>query len=89
LTLAVRAFRPEQEKMAEKISETWNQVLGIDLEVVAWEPGFFYEQLDQDPPDLFLTFWYADYPDPHAMLFTHFHSTKGANWIQWSSSEFD
>jgi ABC-type oligopeptide transport system substrate-binding subunit len=23
------------------------------------------------------------------MLFTHFHSTKGANWIRWSNSEFD
>jgi oligopeptide transport system substrate-binding protein len=89
LTLAVRAFRPEHEEMVEKIAETWNQVLGIDIEIAAMDIDIFYEQLEQDPPDLFLTFWYADYPDPHAMLFTHFHSTKGANWIQWSNSQFD
>jgi oligopeptide transport system substrate-binding protein len=89
LTLAIHAFRPEHEKMAEQIAQDWNQALGIDVEIMLLEPSYFYDQLDHDPPDIFLTYWYADYPDPHAMLYTNFHSTQGANQIRWSNAEFD
>ena len=89
LNLVVRASRPEHEKMAEQIAQDWNQVLGVEVEITALDLDIFYDQLDQDPPDLFLTTWFADYPDPHAMLFTNFHSTKGSNQIKWSNAEFD
>lgn len=71
------------------LCQSWQQVLGLTITVttVAWTP--FQTQLAQDPPDLMLGGWVADYPDPDNFLRVLFHSHQGLNEPRWRHARFD
>jgi len=62
---AVTALTPlrSDDAVSEALAAQWREVLGVE---VAWEnvsPGL-YLVLDKTPPNIFLSYWHADYPDP-------------------------
>jgi oligopeptide transport system substrate-binding protein len=45
--------------------------------------------LQEDPANLTVAGWTADYPDPDGMLRTVFHSTDGLNRPRWHNRRFN
>lgn len=52
------------ELVASHFQKQWRQHLGIESDWEFVEPGQLIDRLLSDPPTVFGTGWYADYPDP-------------------------
>ncbi|MEZ4677395.1 MAG: ABC transporter substrate-binding protein [Caldilineaceae bacterium] len=77
------------EKQIQFLQQSWQQQLGITIEVktVTWDA--FQQQLATEPPHLMLSSWLADYPDPDNFLRGLFHSSEGQNEPRWHNAQFD
>jgi oligopeptide transport system substrate-binding protein len=74
---------------ASFLQRTWRETLNVEvgLEGVDWSE--FIRRRDEDAPDLSISAWSADYPDPDNMLRVLFHSREGVNPIRWRNPDFD
>lgn len=81
--------------VAEMIQRSWREILGADVQLEAMELSEFSRRLDetyQNPEeglDIYLSFWGADYPDPHNFLSQQLRSGSPNNNGHWSNPEFD
>ena len=77
-------------KIAQFIGQSWKENLGIEVVVGNQELKVYLDTLlGDDPPQVFVSVWCADYPDQNNQVTEVFHSTKGVNPIKWSNIEFD
>jgi oligopeptide transport system substrate-binding protein len=74
---------------ASFLQKTWQDVLGVEVRLTGVEWGEFLRRRDEDPADLAVSAWSADYPDPDSMLRLLFHSREGLNIVRWSEPTFD
>lgn len=71
------------------LQRMWKDVLGIAVHIVGLTWGEFMERQEHDPPDMTISGWLADYPDPDSMLRLIFHGREGLNLMRWRGLEFD
>ena len=76
-------------KIAEAVQAQWKEHLGIDVELADQAFGVNYATLSEDAPQIWQHSWCADCPDENNRVLNQFHSTKGANRVLWSNSEYD
>ncbi|HEX9596705.1 MAG TPA: ABC transporter substrate-binding protein, partial [Anaerolineales bacterium] len=79
------------ESVIRFLRNAWQKNLGLDLQPQSLDWETFLQRLSQNPPDLWLTGWAADFPDPDCMLRPTFHSEHGmySNSIRWRNILFD
>ncbi len=61
-------FRPFEDREARALRTQWQENLGVDL---VWQPtevADLLDRLSEDPPQVYITGWSADYPDPRNFL---------------------
>jgi oligopeptide transport system substrate-binding protein len=80
---------PGGERVISSLRSAWRQNLGLDLDTESLDWEDFQERLHRDPPHLALSGWSADFPDPHSMLHTVFHTTEGMNRAWWHHPRFN
>ncbi|MEK6588741.1 MAG: peptide ABC transporter substrate-binding protein, partial [Chloroflexota bacterium] len=80
---------PRSSATASFLQRAWEETLGVQVSLEGLEWGEFNLRRDEDPPDLSISGWSADYPDPDSMLRVLFHSREGMNTIRWSNAGFD
>lgn len=68
-----RSQRPEYARIAQAVQQDLAQV-GIQVEIVQRDASSARAAVRKGEADLFLTDWYADYPDPENFTFPLFHS---------------
>jgi ABC-type oligopeptide transport system substrate-binding subunit len=80
---------PGGQRVISSLRAAWSQNLGLELDtqIVDWEE--FQERMHRDPPHLALSGYSADFPDPHCMLHTVFHTTEGVYRAWWHHPRFD
>lgn len=79
----------EEQGIVEYLRDSWRDVLGIELDSRALELSQFLSRLLEDPAEITIVGWSADFPDPDYMLRPTFHSRQGANVPRWSNAEYD
>jgi oligopeptide transport system substrate-binding protein len=77
------------QSIAQFVQANWKEHLGIDVELANQEWKVYLATLTEDAPQVWRLGWCADYADENNWVLEVFHSTKGANRIKWSNSEFD
>lgn len=73
--------------MAESLARQWRETLGISVAVETLDWAAFVESAVEDPPDLLLGGWWADYPDPYNFLYM-----EGLSWwlgSPWRNERYD
>jgi oligopeptide transport system substrate-binding protein len=80
---------PRSSSSASFLVHAWVDALGVEVRPRGVEWSEFVRRRDEDPPDLSISGWSADYPDPDNMLRVLFHSTQGLNSIRWNNAAFD
>jgi oligopeptide transport system substrate-binding protein len=61
--------------MADSLARQWRETLGIPVGVEVLDLQSYMASLEEDPPQLSLGDWWADYPDPYNFLYME--------WISW------
>lgn len=80
---------PVDNPVVPFLHQSWKRVLNLDIKPTPMNWDDFLEQRETDPPDLALSAWSADYPDPDNFLRILFHSKEGINPSRWRNAEFD
>ncbi len=70
-----RSQRPVYARMAQAIQQQLGEV-GITVEIVERDASSARAAVRNGEADLFLTDWYADYPDPENFTYPLFHSSN-------------
>ena len=83
------AASPGGNRVISFISRAWQEHLGLHLVPARMDWEVFMEKLNDDPAQLTLLGWSADFPDPHIMLRATFHSQEGINVPHWKNEQFD
>jgi ABC-type oligopeptide transport system substrate-binding subunit/DNA-binding SARP family transcriptional activator len=73
------------ERASEYLASRWRESLGVKIAWQAVEWTALLERLEDDPPHIFLTAWYADYPDPDNFL----RVCDGMRWTHWQNETYD
>lgn len=71
------------------LRDTWRRHLDLRLHSQDLEWRAFVERINQNPAQVTLSGWFADYPDPDCLLRVTFHSTAGFNTPSWHHARFD
>jgi len=80
---------PVDNPVVPFLLQSWKRILNLDIKPTSLSWKDFLEQRETDPPDLALSAWSADYPDPDNFLRILFHSEEGINPSRWRNAEFD
>lgn len=75
--------------LAEQMADTWNEILGVTVNVEYLDWGPYLERVQANPPEIFRLSWAADYNDPDNFLRALFETNAEHNWGYFSNSEFD
>jgi ABC-type oligopeptide transport system substrate-binding subunit/predicted Ser/Thr protein kinase len=80
---------PGGERVIAYLRSAWSKNLNLDVEAqgLAWEK--LQDRIERDPSHIMLSGWSADFPDPHCMLHTFFHSKEGFNRVRWHHPRLD
>ena len=74
----------------EAMMDQWNRILGVEINLLLTEWGFFLQDLHQNRFQMFGGLsWVADYPDPENFLDVLFHSESNNNQSDYSNAELD
>jgi peptide/nickel transport system substrate-binding protein/oligopeptide transport system substrate-binding protein len=86
-----RSQRPEYSRIAQAVQQSLGQV-GVTVEIVERDAASTRAAARKGEADLFLTDWYADYPDPENFTYPLFHSRNqgtGGNYAFFSDPVLD
>jgi ABC-type oligopeptide transport system substrate-binding subunit len=83
---------PPVELLAETVNETsgeylatqWRENLGVKVVCRLVEWAEFLDRLEAGPPHVFLSAWYADYPDPDNFL----RVCDAVRWTRWQKDAY-
>jgi oligopeptide transport system substrate-binding protein len=78
----------DHKKIAEAISETWREVLGIEVKLRNTEWKIFLSEMDQLNYDICRSSWFGDYGDPNT-FFDMFVKDGGNNRTGWFNPQYD
>jgi len=70
---------------ASYLAKTWEAALGVKVGLSRLEWGELLRRGREDPPDMTISGWAADYPDPDDMLRVVFHGHP----LRWHNAKFD
>jgi peptide/nickel transport system substrate-binding protein len=73
--------------MAETLARQWRETLGISVSVEVLDWQAYLASLVDDPPEVSLGGWWADYPDPYNFLYM-----EGISWWlgdPWRNERYD
>jgi ABC-type oligopeptide transport system substrate-binding subunit/DNA-binding SARP family transcriptional activator len=73
------------EPYAEYMQKEWYQNLGVKLHWEILEAPVLWRRLERQPPHMFGTGWYADYPDPDSFL----RANPILRYTGWRSAAYD
>ena len=73
----------------EVILQSWEQELGLQVEIQQTEWATYLEDVNQKRYQMFSIAWLADYPDPENFLDLLFHSESDGNRTNYSNPEVD
>ncbi len=73
----------------EVILQTWQQELGLNVEIQQTEWATFLEDVNDEKYQMFSLGWGADYPDPENFLDLLFHSESEGNRTNYRNLEVD
>lgn len=80
---------PGDNPVVQFLHQSWMRVLNLDIHPTPTSWKDLLEQREEDPADIALNAWSADYPDPDNFLRILFHSVEGINPSRWKNAEFD
>ncbi len=86
-----RSQRPEYARIAQAVQQSLGQI-GVTVEIVERDAASTRAAARNGEADLFLTDWYADYPDPENFTYPLFHSSNkgtGGNYAFFSDPALD
>jgi oligopeptide transport system substrate-binding protein len=86
--LQARIIEGERWQLSSRcVAQQWRDVLGVDSrwKSVEMQPGAFVDRTLGDPPQLFLTGWFADYPDPD----TYLRGCPVLRYTGWHNTAYD
>jgi peptide/nickel transport system substrate-binding protein/oligopeptide transport system substrate-binding protein len=86
-----RSQRPEYSRIAQAVQQNLGQI-GVTVEIVERDAASTRAAARKGEADLFLTDWYADYPDPENFTYPLFHSRNkgtGGNYAFLSDPALD
>jgi len=82
---AVEAWMPVgEEREALELQSQWRETLGVDVPWRATDVATLVERLSTDPPQICMTEWSADYPDPRNFLEEAIHVRTA-----WRNDRYD
>ena len=80
---------PGDNPVTQFLHQSWKRILDLDIHPTPTSWKDLLEQREEDPADIALNAWSADYPDPDNFLRILFHSLEGINPSRWKNAEFD
>jgi oligopeptide transport system substrate-binding protein len=80
---------PGDNPVVQFLQKSWKKVLNLDIVPTPMSWKDLLKQRENDPADIALNAWSADYPDPDNFLRILFHSEAGINPCRWKNDEFD
>lgn len=82
------AANDRNHKIAQTLSQQWNQALGIAVGLEASEPRVLFDKMRTGDYDLSLGSWYADIEDPINFLEVFKSRDNPTNQTGWQDDEF-
>ena len=76
------------KRIAEYVQQKWNEVLGIQVEILNQEWGTYLDSRDAGDFDISRAGWQGDYIDPNSFL-DMFITGSSQNDGKWSNAEYD
>jgi len=85
----IHATGSDTERVIPFLQTSWHKNLGVKVLPQSMSWGELNNRLENDPAQLTLIGWSADYLDPHNFLHAVFHSEEGLNDPRWQNQCFD
>ncbi len=81
----VEALTPlDQDDPVNKfLAAQWEEILGVKIAWRTVSPGL-HLLLERTPPDIFISYWHADYPDPDDFL----GASQFLRWTGWKDAAY-
>jgi ABC-type transport system substrate-binding protein len=76
------------KRIGEEMIRMWQIYLGVNVTLEAVPEGY-YDRIQTDPSEIFVSLWSADYNDPDGFLAENFHTGYPYNYNHFSNNEFD
>jgi oligopeptide transport system substrate-binding protein len=73
--------------LGEFAQQQWKEHLGIEVKMLGQESKVFLQTLREDPPHVWASGWFADYPDENNFVLEVCHPTRGINNAKWSAED--
>lgn len=89
IELSVSGYAGEESALVSALGEMWKENLGITVQVENIDPEDFTRTVREDPGDIVLFGWCADYPDPENFLDLLYHSGNDFNVAAYSNPALD
>ena len=83
------SFGADVPPTLEAITKSWEDELGIQVDILQTEWATFLDDLHDNRFQMFSLAWGADYPDPENFLDILFHSQSDNNQTNYSNPEVD
>lgn len=75
-------------KIAEEMVRMWQIYLGVNV-TVETVPNAYFDHIQTDPTEIYVSLWAADYNDPDGFLVENFHTGAPYNYNHFANTEFD
>jgi oligopeptide transport system substrate-binding protein len=81
----VEALTPlnQADPVNESLAAQWEEILGVKIAWRTVSPGL-HLVLEKTPPDIFMSYWHADYPDPDDFL----GASQFLRWTGWQDRAY-
>lgn len=91
IEIHVSASNQTRVAIATFAAQQWNTILGLNIQVVPTKPDDFGAAIfsAQNPYQMWILGWAADYPDPQDWLSLQFMSNSPANYSQIKNAQLD
>jgi oligopeptide transport system substrate-binding protein len=81
------AANPGSKMLVEFVQQQWKEHLGIEMKALGQEFRVFLQTIREDPPHVWGTGWFADYPDENNFVLEVCHPIRGQNWARWGTED--
>jgi oligopeptide transport system substrate-binding protein len=88
ITLAY-ANEPDQARLAKALVKMWRRVLHVKIALQALMPNVLQTSIQSGSLQLYLSDWFADYPDPHDWLSVPWKTGQPENTVHFTDARFD
>lgn len=89
LKVSVSGYAGSENALVSALTEMWKTHLGINVQVVNLDPVDFTRASRENPANVVVYGWCADYPDPENFLDLLYHTGSDFNVAAYSNAEID